>query len=133
MANAGNGNETPWGWVADNVFSIERESAPMCFQGMRVMLDGVAEDSEMAQDARQIVGDMHLEQVDTSAAEAEVRRQNAEESGDTFEEMSDGQIKQDALHQIVADRLFAELEARGHDLVPGAWVSLQSTTDCVDE
>lgn len=132
-AIAGNGNETPWGWVADNVFSIERESAPICFQGMRVMLDGVADDSEMAQDARQIVGEMNLEDVDTAAAEAEIRKQNAEEPDGTLAEVSDAQIKQDALHQIVADTLFAELDARGYDLVPGAWVSLQSTVDCADE
>ena len=42
VAMAGAGNETPWGWVADNVFAIEQTDGSACFQGLLVKWDGLA-------------------------------------------------------------------------------------------
>ncbi|MDQ1122148.1 hypothetical protein QE412_000721 [Microbacterium trichothecenolyticum] len=44
VAMAGGGNETPWGWIADNVFSVERTDGSVFFQGLLVKWDGLAED-----------------------------------------------------------------------------------------
>lgn len=134
MAMAGNGGQTPWGWVADNVFSIDRPDGSFCFQGMRVILGGINADSALARDARDIVTSIDLETLDTSTAEAKIRAENAAAVGLDGEpspiSRSDDQITMDAIHAAVADTLFDELERRGHKMPAGSEISLESRTDC---
>lgn len=116
VAVAGNGTETPWGWSADAVYSIPGPNGQTCFAGIRVMPDGVAEDSEAMLQAREIVAAIDLDSLDTSAYEQEM----AAEIGKPFDDGAEGtvfytpqEIRQSAVHSTVADILFAELESRG--------------------
>ncbi|WP_431074718.1 hypothetical protein [Microbacterium phyllosphaerae] len=135
VAMAGGGNETPWGWVADNVLNIESTDGSACFQGFLVKWEGVADDDPIVQDAKMIVGTMDLEALDLTAMEAVVRDDYAnavDEDGERSPiEASDTEIMSDALNRVVAETLFAELEARGHEMSPGHEVSLYSqSTEC---
>ena len=135
MAMAGNGGETPWGWVADNVFSIDRPDGSFCFQGSRVILGGIDADSDIARDARDLVTSIDTEALDTRAEEARIRAENAAAVGLDGEPApivrSDDQIRLDAIHAILADELFDGLAERGHVLPAGSEISLESrTTDC---
>lgn len=135
VAMAGGGNETPWGWVADNVFNIESADGSACFQGFLVKWEGLAEDDPIVQDAKTIVDTMDLEALDLTAAEAEVRDDYAnavDEDGELSPiEASDTEVTRDAVNRVVAENLFAELEARGHEMSPGHEVSLYSqSTEC---
>ncbi|SIT86961.1 hypothetical protein [Microbacterium sp. RU33B] len=136
VAVAGGGNETPWGWVADNVFSIGRTDGSACFQGFLVKWDGVSEDDPMVQDAKAIVGGIDLTTLDTGAVEAELEADmGSTVDGDGRPQepvvLSEDELRQFALSQLVGDILFAELLARGHELRVGHEVSLSSqTTDC---
>nr|WP_201468456.1 hypothetical protein [Microbacterium hydrocarbonoxydans] len=135
IAMAGGGNETPWGWVADNVFTVESTDGSACFQGFLVKWEGVTEDDPLVQDAKSIVGSMDLDALDLTAAEAEVRDDYAnavDEDGDPRPiDASDTEITRDAVNRVVAETLFAELEARGHEMTPGHEVSLYAqSTEC---
>ncbi len=135
VAMAGGGNETPWGWVADNVFSIERSDGSACFQGMRVQWDGLAEDDPMVVDAKAIVAGIDLPALDTSAKEAELAAEYAAARGLDGEpspiDASADQLRQDAVFQIVSDELWAGLAERGYEMRPGREVSLSGQgTDC---
>jgi hypothetical protein len=109
VAAASGGMETPWGWVADNVFSFEQADGSVCFQGMKLALGDVPEDSEAAREARAIVGGIDLATLDIAAAETWVRDQEG------IETVSEGTIHQLAVHKAASDVLFAELAARGLD------------------
>lgn len=136
VAMAGGGNETPWGWVADNVFNIERTDGSACFQGFLVKWEGLTEDDPIVQDAKMIVGTMDLKALNTTAMEAEVRDDYANAVGEDGKsspiDASDTEIKRDAINRLVSQNLFAELQARGHQMSPGHEVSLYSqSTDCL--
>lgn len=142
-AMAASGYDTPWGWVADNVFSIPQADGKICFQGLQVMFEGIPEDSDMVRDARKIVNGIDLAKVDTSAYEAQVRKDNAEATTEDGKPapitMSDAELKQVAIHRYVADTLFAELEALGYDVEPSpdeptSKISLSSefTEECTE-
>lgn len=116
VAVAGNGTETPWGYSADAVYSIPGPNGQVCFAGLRVMPDGVAENSDVMLEARDIVAGIDLDALDTTAYEAEM----AAEIGRPFDDGSAGtvfytpqEMRQSAVHRTVADILFAELEDRG--------------------
>lgn len=116
VAVAGNGTETPWGWSADAVYSIPGPNGQTCFAGIRVMPDGVAADSEAMLQAREIVAAIDLDSLDTSAYEQEM----AAEIGTPFDDGAEGtvfytpqEIKQSAVHSMVAEILFDELARRG--------------------
>lgn len=135
VAMAGAGNETPWGWIADNVFSIERSNGTACFQGIVVKWDGLEEDDPIVVDAKTIVSGMDLESLDTTAKEAALRIEYAEATNGDGEPspivVSADQLTQDAVFQMVADELWAGLEERGHEMWPGHEVSLAGQgTDC---
>lgn len=138
VAMAGGGNETPWGWVADNVFSISRTSGDACFQGMVVKWEGLADDDPLVQDAKAIVSGIDLTTLNTAAKEAEIRDDLArsepvEHLGGEVKriEMSDADITQQAITQLVAEQLWAGLGDRAVDMDPGREVYLSSqTSDC---
>lgn len=135
VAMAAGGHETPWGWVADNVFSIPRTDGTACFQGIQVNWHGLAEDDPIVVDAKAIVSGIDLEALDTTEAEAELRVEYAQATdmnGDPSPiTVSDDQLTQAAVHDLVADALWEGLEERGHEMWPEHNVSLASqTTDC---
>lgn len=135
VAMAGSGNETPWGWVADNVFTVERTDGSACFQGILVKWDGLSDDDPMVIEAKEIVAGIDLDVLDTSAMEQEIRDEYAgatDLSGRSLPiVVSPAQLKQDAIQQIVASELFRTLDDRGYEMSPGHEVSLSSqTTDC---
>jgi hypothetical protein len=117
VAVAGNGMETPWGWTADNVYSIPGPDGKTCFAGVQVRADGVAEDAEVMQVAREIVASIDLDTLDTSGREKEL----AAEIGKPFDDGAPGtvyytpeEMKQAAVHEAVAEILFAELDEQGY-------------------
>jgi hypothetical protein len=138
IAMAGDGNETPWGWVADNVFSMGRSDGSECFQGFVVRWEGLADDDPLVQDARAIVSGIDLTVLDTTAKESEMRADLAEsepvlhEDGEVKRiEMSDAEIKQQAVMALVAEQLWAGLGDRKSEMRPGHEVILSSqTSDC---
>lgn len=135
---AGGGNETPWGWVADNVFSIGQPGGMACFQGMVVKWEGLADDDPLVRDAKAIVSGIDLATLDTTAKEAEIRDGLAEselvqhmDAEVKRIEMSDAEIKQQAITQLVAEELWAGLGDRAVNMDPDREVYLSSqTSDC---
>ena len=132
---AASGNETPWGWVADNVFSIARTDGSACFQGLLVKWDGLAEDDPIVVDAKAIVSGIDLTNIDTSKKEAELRAEFAKATDSDGNispiTMSNNELKQYAINQIVSERLWKGLEDRGYEMSPGHEVSLAGeSTDC---
>lgn len=88
VAVAGNGMETPWGWTADNVFSIPGPDGKTCFVGIQVKADGVPDDAEIVLTARDIVASVDIADLDTSAREAEL----AADIGKPFDDGSPGTV-----------------------------------------
>lgn len=113
VAMAGGGDETPWGWVADNVFSIERTDGSAFSKGLLVKWDGLAEDDPIVVDAKAIVSGMDLESLDTTAKEAELSADYAAATNDKGESapivMSSAELKQQAIFQMVADERWPAL------------------------
>lgn len=138
VAVAGGGNETPWGWVADNVFSIGRTDGSACFQGIVVKWEGLTDDDPLVRDAKAIVSGIDLTTLDTTAKEAEIRHNLANSEpvqqmdGEVRRiEMTDAEITQQAIHQLVGEQMWAGLGDRVYDMRPGREVSLSSqTSDC---
>ena len=111
-----NGMQTPWGWSADNIYGFPGPNGQTCFAGFLVKPDGVPDDAEVVLVAREIVSGLDLDSLDTSKAMAELEASNDQ----PFDDGSPGvlhytpeEIVQFAMHQTVADTLFAELQARG--------------------
>lgn len=135
MAIAGNGLETPWGWVADNLFHLSGTSGQDCINGFRIESDGPAENSALMQDAREIMRSIDIASLDTSAAEIEVRKENAAAISPDGKPspvvQSDAQVKQTAIGRIISDTLWSSLKAKGYgeDDVLQIHLSGQST-DC---
>ncbi|WZH36804.1 MAG: hypothetical protein PIR02_18965 [Microbacterium enclense] len=138
VAVASGGTETPWGWVADNVFSIDRTDGSACFQGIVVQWEGLADDDPLVRDARAIVSGIDVPTLDTTAKEAEIRDDLAasepvrQMDGEVRRiEMTDAEITQQAIHMLVAERMWAGLGDRVNEMRPGREVRLSSqTTDC---
>ncbi|MDF2666100.1 MAG: hypothetical protein K0R81_1950 [Microbacterium sp.] len=138
VAVASGGTETPWGWVADNVFSIGRADGSACFQGIVVKWEGLADDDALVRDAKAIVSGIDLATLDTTEKEAEIRHDLANSEpvqqldGEVRRiEMTDAEITQQAIHQLVSEHLWAGLGDRVHEMRPGQEVSLSSqTSDC---
>jgi hypothetical protein len=138
VAMASGGNETPWGWVADNVFSIGRTSGEACFQGMVVKWEGLADDDPLVQDAKTIVSQIDLTTLDTRSKEAEIKDDLARSEpvehldGEVKRiELSDAEITQQAITQLVAEQLWDGLGDRAVNMEPGREVYLSSqTSDC---
>lgn len=138
VAMAGGGNQTPWGWVADNVFSIGRSDGSACFQGIVVKWEGLADDDPLVRDAKAIVSGIDLTTLDTTAKEAEIRYglEHSEPvqhmDGEVRRiEMTDAEIKQRAINELVGEQMWAGLGDRVYDMRPGREVSLASqSTDC---
>lgn len=132
-ASAGGGNETPFGWVAANVFSFEQADGELCFQGFRLDVDNLSADADAVDVASDYLTALDLAAIDTTATEAEVRLDNAQAvddvtGGPSPVTMSDGHIRQEALNRIVAEGLWEELADRGY---PNSGIALfSSTTDC---
>lgn len=130
MAVSSDGRVTPWGWVADNVFTTANTDGSACFQGILVKWDGVAEDDPLVVDAKAFVAGIDLTTLDTTAMEAQIRADYAaavDDAGDPSPIVeTDAQIRHAAVHRQVADMLFAELLDRGYELRPGHEVSLSS-------
>jgi hypothetical protein len=118
VAVAGDGRETPWGWVAENVFSIEQPDAEVCFQGTRVMFEGVAADSPIVEDARDIARSIDIDQVNLAPIEGAIRREHAaakDLNGKPAPMVeSRSQVKQAAVHKYIFETVMDELEARGY-------------------
>lgn len=120
-AMAGAGMETPWGWVADNVFSFSN-GADMCFAGMQVHFEGVSADSDIVLDARDFVSSLDLESLDTSEAEAELRDGNRtaidEDGNSSPVTMSEATVKQLARSETISKMMWEYLEAKGYPTDP---------------
>ncbi|MFF7291651.1 hypothetical protein ACFY9N_03875 [Microbacterium sp. NPDC008134] len=129
IAVAGGDHMTPWGWMADNSFTIERPAGENCFVGIRVKWDGVSEDDPMVQDAKSILNSIDLASLDISDALAEARSSNT-----TVPEISrqtDDEMRMQAMVTVAARMTFDELIARGHQLRVGHEVSISSdSTAC---
>lgn len=130
MAVSSDGRVTPWGWVADNIFTTANTDGSVCFQGILVKWDGVAEDDPLVVDAKAFVAGVDLTTLDTTAMEAQIRADNAAavDDGGNLSPIvqTDAQIKHSAIHIQVAEMLFADLLDRGYELRPGHEVSLSS-------
>lgn len=128
VAMAAGGGETPWGWWADNVFSIAQSDAPTCFSGWQVVPEGVESDDPLMLDARDIISGIDIPSLDTSAVEAAVRAENAQATGSdgTISPiiMSDAEVKQMAVSRVLSETLWKQLADRGHELSAGHEVSL---------
>jgi len=116
VAVAGNGLQTPWGWTADNVYQFPGPNGQTCFAGLVVKPDGVADDAEVVVVAREFVAGLDLDTLDTSKRLAELEADNNQ----PFDDGSPGilhntpeDIAQSAVHETVADLMYAELEDRG--------------------
>src|SRR6478736_726855 len=80
-AMAGAGMETPWGWVADNVWSTLNADGSTCFQGWEIKRHGLADDDPIVRDAKDLIRGMDIATLDTTAIEAEVREDWANATG----------------------------------------------------
>lgn len=124
IAVAGGDHMTPWGWMADNSFTIERPAGGNCFVGIRVKWDGVPEDDPMVQDARSILNSIDLEGLDIADALAEARMSN-----DTAPEISrqtEDELRMQTMVTVAARMTFDELIARGYEVRVGHEVSISS-------
>ncbi|MGK9221901.1 MULTISPECIES: hypothetical protein [unclassified Microbacterium] len=128
VAFGGDGNLTPWGWVADQVFSFESATGSICVQGIRVMREGSGDDDPLLAEAKAFISDLDLESLDTSRAEERIRS-GRERLGRV---VSDGDIKQLAIHDVVADLLWAHLDDRAENLDPEKEFYLSSVTEACE-
>ncbi|GAB3631673.1 hypothetical protein GCM10027421_10260 [Microbacterium shaanxiense] len=136
IATAGDGYQTPWGWFADNVFIANSTNGSACFQGIRVQWEGLAADDPLVQDAQEFVRILDLESLDTTQKEAELKADMAaadpvlNEHGDLVRiELSDAELSQMAVHELVGKAMFDELLAKGYAMTPGHEVSLSSQSE----
>jgi hypothetical protein len=125
MAAAGNGFLTPWGWVAENIFSIEQADGSICFQGMRIEFRDLPEGSAIVTDAREILSGIDIDALDTAETEALLAYERTPAGGG----LNDEQIRQSAVGTMVAQILFDELAARGYDLNPSP-ISMHTQIEC---
>ena len=130
-ALAGAGMETPWGWIADNIFIIPQQDGSVCFQGMRIDFRDVDPDSAIVVDAREILSGIDVASLDTTQTERDLIWE-ATRSKNNPDPLSPDELKQSAIGTMVAQILFAELAARGHDVNPSPIVMHTETTECAE-
>lgn len=124
VAIAGGDHMTPWGWMGDNSFTIERPAGGDCFIGMRVRWDGLAEDDPMVQDAKEILNSIDMQSLDIDDALAEARAFN--ETVPDLNERTEDEMRMMAMADVAARQTFEELTARGHEMTAGHEVSIAS-------
>ena len=116
-AMAGSGMETPWGWVADNVFSVPN-AAQQCFAGFTIGVAG-EEDSDAAREAREFLSGLDLATLDTAQMEGETRaallNANDEQGGASPTVVSDAELKQRAVWRVASELVWEHLAAEGYD------------------
>ncbi len=105
---------------------------------MVVKWEGLADDDPLVRDAKAIVSGINLTALDTSRKEAEISGGLA--GAEPVEhldgevkriELSDAEIKQQAINQLVAEQLWDGLGDRAVNMEPGREVYLSSqTNDC---
>lgn len=128
-ALAGSGVETPWGWMADNVFSIPQNNGEICFQGMRISFAGADQDAPIVADAREILSGIDVNALDTTQTEEDLAWE-ATRSKNNPDPLNPDELKQSAIGTMVAQIVFDELAARGYDLNPSPISVETQTTDC---
>lgn len=124
MAVAGGDHMTPWGWMADNSFTIERPAGDNCFVGMRVEWDGVSEDDPMVQDAKSILNSIELQSLDIADVLTEARTSN--ETVPEISKRTEDELRMGAMGSVAAGVTFDELAARGYEMRVGHEVSISS-------
>ncbi|MBT2473500.1 hypothetical protein J7E68_02645 [Microbacterium sp. ISL-103] len=129
MAVAGGDHMTPWGWMADNSFTIERPAGGNCFVGMRIEWDGVAEDDPMVQDAKTILNSIELQSLDIADVLAEARTSN--ENAPAISKQTEDELRMQAMFSVASEMTFDELIARGYEMRVGHEVSISAeSTAC---
>lgn len=127
-AMAGSGLETPWGWIADNVFQTSNPDSSICFQGMRISFTGLSPDAPIVLDAQEILQGIDVEALDTTETERDLAWEASEANPG---QVGPEGLKQSAVGAMVAEILFDELAARGYDLNPSP-ISLEAQTEGCD-
>jgi len=124
-AMAGFGVQTPWGWVAEQVFQVPQDNGARCFQGMRVEYAAtLADDAPIVLDAQDIVAAIDVESLDTRAQEAHIREVFQGEAA-----KSDADVKQMAVFDVVGQLMVTGLDARGYSEADLTQVWLQGQRD----
>ena len=132
MAAATDGAVTPWGWLAENVFSFTRSDGTICYQGMQIVFDGIDEDAAIVSDARTILQGIDVESLDTTQVEKDLAWE-ATKSTANPDPINADELKQSAIGTMVADILFDELDELGYDLNPSPIALHTSTAGCSDD
>ncbi|MBD3943027.1 hypothetical protein IF188_15130 [Microbacterium sp. NEAU-LLC] len=130
MAVAGDGLMTPWGWVADNAFSLAQGDGTTCFQGMRIAHPGLADDAPIVLDAKEILRGIDVAALDTTEKEKELAYEGVRSAHNSDPLTQEG-LRQSAIGAIVAEMLFEELAARGYEANPSPIALSADTTDCL--
>lgn len=112
-AAAGSNLVTPWGWTADNAFTRADDDGGACYAGIRIVPEGVAEDSEIMVAARALAADIDPYTLDTSAAEHRILADNAAATGTDQRDIGPSQLRKEAVFQTIADIVFDGLEQQG--------------------
>ena len=135
VALASSGLETPWGWVADNVFHLSGSSGQNCFNGVRIVSDGPAEDPPSMRVAREGLQRSDVTTLDTATKESELRKEIDEAAGSAGTTSpiyrSDSQIKQMAVQMVLAAALSDGLHAKGYSDDEALQIHVEGqSTDC---
>lgn len=117
-AMAGGGMETPWGWVADNVFSASN-GVEDCYAGFTISGIGVDDDSPIVLEAKAYVSSLDLDALDTTQMEADIRESDlaaTDENGDpTPDVLQDAELKHMAVWRVASEMTWAHLESQGYE------------------
>lgn len=124
VALAGGEHMTPWGWMADNSFTIERPAGGDCFVGIRVQWDGVPEDDPMVQDAKSILNSIDLKSLDIADAQTEARTANS--TAPEISKQTEDELRMHAMVTVASNMTFDELIARGYEMRVGREVSISA-------
>lgn len=146
-AMAGFGYQTPWGWMAENVFELPQEDGSRCFTGFRIDFDGqsdnpamdaVPEDSPIVRDAREILASIDPNALDTTQKVVELKEYEAarQASGEfgrmpahVYAAMTEADWTRDAVILLVGDLVLEGLEARGYSTEQGLPVSVFASSE----
>lgn len=121
IAFAGSGGETPWGWIADNSFNLNGAEQADCFNGIRIDYEGLSNDDPIVIEARNVLRDIKMDELDTTAMEEDIRRDqiSAADDPDTPFMSTDAEIAHIAKSRAAAEIVFDALRAEGYEN-PGA-------------
>ena len=117
-AMAANGITTPWGWAADNIFSI-RTDAGECVAGYQVLpLEG--QDPEAYEEARDFVATLDLTTLDESAItwwedafEDSADRATDQNGAPAPTVIPPTQLRQQAISAVIGDLTAEHLKSKG--------------------